>query len=324
VNNLNLPLVSIVFTSYNHQVFVRQAIDSLLSQTYQNFELIIVDDNSTDSSQDIIKEYQHVKNIKLLLRESNSGSYVKASNYGAGYANGKYILFAQCDDFAEPTQLQKLVNAFEKNSDIGVSFCRSNLIDKDGIVFDNDYRIREKLFRTLCINDTIIHRQLMRHFLSRSCVIPNLSAALIERELYLSTGGLSEDYLVAADWAFWLDLSEKCNFSYIAEPLNNFRQHDTTIRNTVKIKRQILEIYTIFYKHINKYKLSAKIGRTMRIGAATVWLSYLNHNIKAWVYSFPSLFKSTFKYEKNILFYLIIGGFSKFKELIIRDSKNGA
>lgn len=317
------PEVSIVFTSYNHSIFLKQAIDSLLSQTYKDFELIIVDDKSTDGSQEIIKEYQDRENVSIFLREQNSGSYVKASNYGVQYAKGKYILFAQCDDFAAPTQLETLVNAFKQNENIGVSFCRSNMVDENGLVFDDDFRVREKSFRELCSHDTLIKKETMRTFLSKSCVIPNLSAALIKKELYITSGGLSADYLVAADWAFWLELSEMCDFFYVATPLNNFRQHGTTIRNTIKIKRQILEIYTIFYKHISKHKLSAKISYAMRVGAATVWLSYLGDNVKAWFSSFPSLLKIVFKYEKKIILYLFTGVYIKVKEIIIRDAKNG-
>ena len=106
MDKLSQPLVSIVFTSYNHKEYLRQALDSLLNQTYPNTEIIIIDDCSTDGSQEILKEYKHFENINLKLQTQNSGSYVKASNYGASFAKGEYLLFAQCDDFAEPNQIE--------------------------------------------------------------------------------------------------------------------------------------------------------------------------------------------------------------------------
>ncbi len=319
MDNLNVPTVSIVFTSYNHKEFLGQAIDSLLAQTYQDFELIIVDDKSTDGSQDLILTYKDVPQVKLFLRDVNSGSYVKASNYGAEKALGKYLMFAQCDDFAEPNQLEELISAFKRDPGIGVSFSKSNLVDETGKVFDNDYRIREKSFREFCINNTVIPKDRMRIFLSKACVLPNLSAALINKEMYLKSGGLSEKYLVAADWAFWLSLAELCDFSYINSALNNFRQHKTTIRSTIKIKKQITEIYEIFYAHLYKYNITGTDKNSFRVGAGAVWLSFFGQGYKAWIFSFPGLIKETFWYEKLNLYYLVRGLFYKIKEFLIRS-----
>lgn len=323
MNNRSTPLVSVVFTSYNHKEYVKQALDSIVNQTYQNIEIIVIDDCSTDGSQEILRQYQSNPKIFTHLLDKNTGSYVKSSNYGASLAKGEYLLFAQCDDYAEPTQVETLVNAIENSQTAGVCFCRSNLIDAKGKVFDNDFRVREKSFRELCATNAFINKKQMRRFLSKSCVIPNLSAALIKRELYLKINGIPSEYLVAADWAFWLELSEHTDFFYIATALNNFRQHNTTIRNTVKIKRQILEIYSIFYKHIGKYQLEPEASKPMRIGAASIWIAYFSQGPKSWIYSFPSLLKTIFVYERNIIWYLFVGTYMKLKEFVIRDSKNG-
>lgn len=313
------PELSIVFTSYNHKEFLRQAVESLLEQTYRNFELIIIDDCSTDGSQEILLEYENVPNVKLFLRENNSGSYVKASNFGAAQAKGKYLLFAQCDDFAEPQQIQLLMEAFNQHPSIGVSFCRSTLVNENGQDIGDDFSIRESSFRELCKTDTIISGKQIRTFFSKSCVIPNLSAAVIKHDLYLKSGGLSEQYLVAADWAFWLKLSELCDFYYNAKPLNNFRQHKTTIRSTIKIKKQILEIYQLFYNHIDEFKLIGKDKCDFKIGAGAIWLSYISQGPKAWLLSFPEVLKSTFKYEKLNLWYLLLGLIYKTKEFFKRS-----
>ena len=88
MDKIDHPLVSIVFTSYNHKEYLRQALDSLLNQTYPNTEIIIIDDCSTDGSQEILREYEHIENINLHMQSQNSGSYVKASNLGASFAKG--------------------------------------------------------------------------------------------------------------------------------------------------------------------------------------------------------------------------------------------
>ena len=310
MNRAKGVLVSVVFTSYNHIDYLVQALDSIVNQTYRNFELIIVDDCSTDGSQKILTSYaSKFPNVKLHLLEKNTGSYVSASNYGAMDAIGDFILFAQCDDFSEPTQIELLLKTFENNSEIGVVYSRSNLVDKSGNIITDDFIIRERKFRKKCKNDTLIRGKEMRRFLSFSCVIPNLSAALIKRKLYFESGGLSEKYLMAADWALWLDLSEKTDFFYVAKTLNNFRQHETTIRSKVKIAKQILEIYSVFYSHLSKYKLTFLEKIKIKNGAGMVWFSYLLTNPKSTILCFPSVLKETFKFEKLNVLFLIKGSF---------------
>jgi glycosyltransferase involved in cell wall biosynthesis len=318
MDNSNMPLVSIIFTSYNHQEYLKQALDSLLAQSYANIEVVIIDDCSTDGSQEILKQYGSHPKVNLKLQEKNSGSYVKASNLGASYAKGEYLLFAQCDDFAEPTQLEKLLRTFEGNPSIGVAFCKSLLIDEQGKSLGDDFQIREASFRKFCESNVVIPKRRMREFLSKSCVIPNLSAAMIKREIFLKSGGLSTDYLVAADWAFWLTLTELCDFYYVAEKLNNFRQHQTTIRSTIKIKKQILEIYQIFYTHISKYKITGEDKYQFRVGAGAIFISYLSLGFKSWLLSFPSLIKITYQYEKLNVWFIIMGLFYKIKESFLR------
>jgi glycosyltransferase involved in cell wall biosynthesis len=310
----NLPLVSIVFTSYNHQEYLKQALDSLVSQTYQNFEIIVVDDNSTDGSQDILNTYREIPNVFLNLLEKNTGSYVKASNYGANLARGEYLMFAQCDDFAEPHQIERIMQVFFENSNVGVVYSKSNLVDEKGFAYSDDYKGREKAFKIKCANDTQISGDEMRNFLSFACVIPNLSAAIVKRSLFDKVGGLSANYLVAADWAFWLAMSELTDFYYITEALNNFRQHATTIRSKVKLARQVEEVYTIFYSHIETYNLAGKNKQRLKEGAGAVWFWYFLENKGSWISSFPLLLKKTFTFEKLNFYYLGVGFIKHLKE----------
>jgi glycosyltransferase involved in cell wall biosynthesis len=318
------PLVSIVFTSYNHKKYLKQSLDSIITQTYKNVELIIVDDCSTDGSQEILKEYAHFEHVQLNLLEKNTGGYVKASNYGAKMAKGELLLFAQCDDFCEPRQIELLVQALLEHPDAGVAYSRSYLVDKDGVVFADDFKGREKAFREKCSRDVLISGREMRSFLSYSCVIPNLSAAMIRRSLYVESGGLSDKYLVAADWAFWLELSEVTNFYYLTQPLNYFRQHSTTIRSSIKATIQISEIYNIFYGHIRQFSLKGSDKSEMRLGAASSWSWYFLDSPKAWVSSFPAAFKTTFKLEKLNLVYLFCGFVRHTKEYVVRKMQRTA
>ena len=312
------PLVSVVFTSYNHKEYLKQALDSLINQTYSHLEIIIIDDCSTDGSQEILRNYEHLPNINLQLQTKNSGSYVKASNLGASFAKGEFLLFAQCDDFAEPTQIEQLMDAFVKNPAVGVVYSKSNLVDKNGIVFSNDFVGRERKFKEAVRNNPIIRGIQLKEFLFYSCVIPNLSAALIRTELYKKVAGLSDKYLVVADWEFWLDLSDLTDFYYIESPLNNFRQHETTIRSSIKMKTQILEIYSMFNRHLQKSILSLESKHKLRVGAGAIWFAYFLDDKKVWIRSFIIVYNSIRDLEKYPILYLLLGIIKQVKEFYYR------
>ena len=147
----------------------------------------------------------------------------------------------------------------------------------------------------------------MKEFLSFSCVIPNLSAAIIKRDLFEKINGLSEKYLVVADWEFWLDLTNETNFYYVSKPLNNFRQHGTTIRSSIKMKTQIVEIYNMFYNHISKNQLSHEQIHKLKLGAGAVWFSFFVENKKVWRECFKVVSEEIKKIDRKALYYLILG-----------------
>ena len=195
------------------------------------------------------------------------------------------------------------------------------MVDKEGNIFEDDYTGRERKFRIKCKTNTKLSKNEMRRFLSFSCVLPNLSAALIKRNLYEKIGGLSEKYLVASDWAFWLSLSEVTDFYYISEPLNNFRQHETTIRSRIKSERQILEIFSIFYEHINQYSLDAKNRIQMKIGFGFVWFSFLFMGSVAWFKCFSKVLAKSFSIEKFSIVFLMLGVFVYSREVLYNRFK---
>ena len=320
-SNVFQPLVSIVFTSYNHAEFLKQALDGLVNQTYPNIEIIIIDDCSTDGSQDILKEYENIENVNLVLQEKNSGSYVLASNFGATFAKGDYILFAQCDDFSELNQIELLVKFAGENPSCGVIFSSSNMVDENGVNFANDYAGREKEFKRLVGKTPIIPGESMTNFLTFSCVLPNLSAALIQHDLFKKVKGLSDAFIVVADWEFWLNMSTLTNFYYIKSPLNNFRQHGTTIRSSVKMKVQILEIEQMFLNQMNTYKYSNEKALSFKVGFGAIWFSYFLESKTQWMKSFMSVNRSL--KIKTPVYYLFLGFMKILKEHYSRRFSKG-
>lgn len=261
------PKISVVFTSYNHKEYLRQALDAIICQTFNEFELIIVDDSSTDGSQDVLKEYaKKDSRIRLYLNEKNSGSYVNSTNYGVSLAVAPYIVLAQCDDFAFPNQLQELYDARVANKSYKVVFSSSFLVNESGQTLDLDYNLRSRKFKEAISNSCVIESTIATELLLNECIIPNLGAAMVDRSLYNEVDGLSTSYKVLADWDFWLKCSVSSGFIYIKSPLNNFRQHNTTIRSSIKTELQLDELYSIFTEFKDKnnsltlYDLNKSIG----------------------------------------------------------------
>ena len=221
---MSLPLISVIIPNYNHSKFLSQRLNSLVNQSYKNLEIIIIDDCSTDNSRYIIDKFKCDFNTKKIFNKQNLGPF-KSHNLGATLAKGEYILFAESDDFCDSNLIEVLVDNLISDSSLGVSFCKSKIIDENGNSIRDDYEYREKKFREKCIESTKILAHDMREYLLISNVIPNMSAAMIKRDLFLSINGLNTSYRLCADWDLWLRLSEVTDFYYSTNVLNYFRDH---------------------------------------------------------------------------------------------------
>ncbi len=244
-----LELVSIIVASYNHAEYLRERMDSLVNQTYKNIEILVIDDCSTDGSIEILRQYKSNKKVSLIERETNGG-WVAVSNQGVELAKGEFIIFANCDDVCAPEIIESLVAALKNNPTAGISFCRSMLIDSHGNSLGFDFDQRENEFRLRCSDNVLLSDSEMAKFLLHSCVIPNLSAALFRKDVYLSCGGLKNQYRVCADWELFFNMAKKFNFYYVSRPLNYFRQHEASIRSSTKERLYLVEIFEIIEKNL--------------------------------------------------------------------------
>src|SRR6267378_4281709 len=126
------PRVSVVVPNYNHARFLRQRLDSIVGQTFQNFEVILLDDCSTDESRSILSEYARDPRVRIEFNEKNSGSTFKQWNKGVRLARGKCVWIAESDDYAEPKLLEKLVDRLDADPKTVFSYCRSWRTSADG------------------------------------------------------------------------------------------------------------------------------------------------------------------------------------------------
>ena len=267
-------LVSVVVASYNHAAYLPQRMESLLAQTYAPIEILVIDDRSPDNSVEVLQRYAGDPRVRLIVRETNGG-WVTVSNQGVQMARGEYVIFANCDDACEPTMVERLVEGMRRSPTTGISFCRSLLVDERSRVIGDDYEIRESSFRTRCRADTVLTGVEMRQFLFESCVIPNLSAALIRRECFETVGLLSGAYRVVCDWDLFFRIFERYDASYIAEPLNWFRQHATTIRSSTKERVVYDEYLRLLLPQVHRVPMTALSRLRARVRVMSIWSLHL-------------------------------------------------
>lgn len=218
-------LVTIITANYNAQQFIEETIDSVLAQSYQNWEMIIVDDCSSDLSIDIIKDYmQKDSRIKLIQLTENSGPAV-ARNRAIKDANGRYIAFLDSDDLWLPLKLEKQLAFMQKNN-VTFSYTSYNLINDDGIAL-GQFNVPDK--------------QSYNNLL-KTCPIGCLTVIYDTSSL----GKVSMPLILKRqDYGLWLKILKKIDYAYgIAEILAVYRVRSNSVSsNKVKAATYQWKIY---------------------------------------------------------------------------------
>lgn len=226
----NYPLVSVIIPNYNHAKFLDERIQSVLNQTYQNFELIILDDKSTDNSVEIINQYKdnpHVSHI--VVNEENSGSTFKQWHKGFELAKGNLIWIAESDDSCDSSLLGTLVRGYVDNSAV-LAFCRSCKYDIDGK--KTNYAYQDNLLGDIMMPGRIF----ISNYMVRKNAIANASSAIFSRNVAISVDNKYMTMRGEGDWLFWVELMEKGNVYFCSEVHNFFRFHGSNTTNTQVIE----------------------------------------------------------------------------------------
>ncbi len=234
----DIPTVSVIVPNYNHGRFLKQRIDSVLDQTFQDFELIILDDKSTDNSRDIIETYASNNKITHIeYNEINSGNTFKQWKKGLQIARGKFIWIAESDDYADSQLLTTLMQPFNKHSDLIVSYCQSIIIDDtNNYLMQLDWAdsLNADKWKHDYLEDSM--REL-NQYLSFKNTIPNASAVIFKKPDDANILNDSFDFKMAGDWVFWRKLlNSNGKIAFFAKPYNYFRLHEQSTRAATKEK----------------------------------------------------------------------------------------
>ena len=247
-----MPKVSVIIPNYNHARFLPQRIDSVLNQTFQDFEVLLLDDCSPDDSVEVMRSYAAKDDrIALYLNEQNSGSTFAQWNKGVSLAQGEYIWLAESDDYCEPTLLEKLVPLLDQHPYVGIAFAQSYIVDEHSTIvnsFNANYKFMYK-------SDRWEHDFIQSgprecaDYLIFSNTIPNASGALMRRSVYNAAGGAETTWKLNGDWFFYVKMLLRSDLAYVADHLNYFRKHSHTQRQKANADHVVYDeiIHTLDY-----------------------------------------------------------------------------
>ncbi|MEG3439563.1 glycosyltransferase [Pannus brasiliensis CCIBt3594] len=239
-----MPRVSVIIPSFNHEKYIGETIESVLRQTYQDFEIVITDDGSTDNTVEIVKSFTDPR-IKLFYFPRNRGACV-AANHCLEHASGEYIAMLSSDDIFIESKLEKQVNFLDNHPNYGVVFSFAQIIDEDGRDFVED----EHFYTNIFIQNNRSRWEWLNYFFYRGNCLCHPSA-LIRRECYTAVGQYDSRFAQLPDLDFWIRICSQYEIHILPENLLKFRvrqdranasarRPDTGVRTAIEFK-QILE-----------------------------------------------------------------------------------
>ncbi len=234
-----IPTVSVIIPNYNHALYLEERINSVLNQTYQNIEVIILDDCSKDNSKEIIEKYKNHEKVKhIVYNKVNGGSTFTQWQKGLELAVGELVWIAESDDYAELNFLETLTSFF-KDDEVVLAYSRSLILSegKENYICTWGEIIKPKIWNS----DTVFEsKQFLKSFLQFRNIIPNASAAVFRKsEARIVPKMLRMKY--AGDWIFWTQLANRGKVGFSSKFLNYFRQHNASTRSVKSYEQETIK-----------------------------------------------------------------------------------
>jgi len=269
--------VSVIIPTYNYGHYIEEAIDSVLAQTYKDYEIIVVDDGSTDNTEEVVSKYG--PKIKYIYQENQGLS--AARNTGIKKSNGEYIAILDSDDLWFPWKLEKQMKLFEANSVLG-------LVYSDGFAFSEKGVFDDFLFgeNTNFYRGRVFDKLLLNNFIS-------CPSALVKRDCFNKVGLFDTSLDACEDWDMWLRISLYYEIDYVNEPLVKHREH----KGSMHTKAEMMEEAAL--KVLNKIFLQKNISFILKRKAYSK--IYLISGDR--YYNVGKLGKSRNRFFKSLLFY---------------------
>lgn len=303
------PLVSIIVPNYNHSKYLNQRLDSIFNQTYTNFEVILLDDLSKDSSIEILDSYLDKRIIHKIYNQKNSGSTFRQWKKGLEVAKGELVWMAESDDWAEITFLEKMVPIFSEYKNVAVAYSDMFYVDENGTEIEESYEEYTKNSHPNLWKNNHYYKGIdyVKNFMLNKCLIVNASSVIFKKELGIKHVDNILNYRMAGDWLFWNKLLLEEN-AYVffrgKEKLNYFRHSLQSTRNYLTIEKKergLLERINIIFLTIRILGLESEKLEVKKREMLDWWSK--DHSLKETLRkSFKSILATEMFQENNIVY----------------------
>lgn len=250
-DNQDPPLVSVFIQTYNCGSFVTQAIESVLNQTYQHFELIILNDASTDQTAEILAAYENHPKIKIYHNPCNLG-ISPTWNIALQLCQGEFVAKLDADDYYAPDQLAEVVNFFKHHREAGMVFSGLDLLYPKG-------RSEPEM---LFFRNRILHRPYFLPKLLERCVM-RAPTVFVRRDCYQNLGGVVEQMTLHSDWEMWVRVAANYPVGFIARRLGTYRLSYGSNSTAIAITRgRSLQDLALWLDLLEKNQLPYHLNKT--------------------------------------------------------------
>ncbi|MCY4781551.1 glycosyltransferase [Sphingobacterium sp. UT-1RO-CII-1] len=282
--NISSPLVSIIIPCYNGELTIVETLESVIGQTYNNIEVLVINDGSTDATIDILEGYKNNYEHISVFNQLNKG-LPASRNAGFRLSKGKYVVFLDADDLLDESFVKACISEFYKDESLSVVYTQTQFFERETGIFKLPELSMKKLLVGNCLTAT----------------------AMIKSSLFKDVGMYDERLNYAEDWEIWIRLFSKYpNFFKIERPLFLYRRRNSrdsmTDLNKVNKMEEEAKIY-IYNKHYNLYKLQG-MGLEPLINAyleipyyERIRMKYYNEWYRKILYKFfrPKKYKDIYK-----------------------------
>ena len=247
--------ISVIVPVFNGSEYIAETIKSVTDQTYDRWELILIDDGSTDNSIEIIKHYVDEEKIFLLTHSENANKGVSKSRaLGVDFSTGEYIAFLDADDLFYPNKLKEQISLFDKFDDIVLTHSKVDILNETDISFGNDfaYSNEDKVYR---FNDQ--NQFLKSNFICNSTVVVKSN---VLKKINFGTSQLFQ----YEDWLLWSLLAREGLFYYQNLSLLKYRIH-TQSATSALIKNELIPVYSKIEYLLSFYKLQKDAAHSLNI-----------------------------------------------------------
>ena len=248
------PLVSVIVPNYNHADYLDERISTIVNQTYQNIEVLLMDDCSPDESRSVLEKWAAKDDrLEVLFNEKNSGSPFAQWARGSAWAKGKYLWIAESDDACALDMLALHVDALERNEKAVMAYSHSHLVDEEGGFlrdFKEDYGFIFGDASRWKSDFTVDGKVEVARSIIFSNTVPNASGVLFRKSVFDQVGAPETSWRLNGDWLFYARLLQHGELQFFATARNYFRFHERTQRSRAIASYmafdEILAMYDIF------------------------------------------------------------------------------